>query len=275
MSGLELSEPFSGAIRFNQVSVTGTLPNSSSTSLSQHKSHTFTVTVNNTGVSPESFFVDARLPSTETVSLLDQNASGPATDMSLPLPAGLSFPYYFVPTDTTQLQASIAGSVPVSFDMEYFPGDPDVSPAVKTSGTSGSSKGDKASVTFSEAEVSPGFWTMNPDEIGPYGSSGAPAATASEAMKAVTRAFDPTVASSTGDMWSFFNGLSSSFAPVYVPSGDSATITIAITPTAKVGAKVSGTLFVDDYTIASFVTGTDLPNGDQLAAIPYSYTVSK
>lgn len=45
--------------------------------------------------------------------------------MTLPLPAsingGLPFPYYFVPTQTSQVQESLAGSVPVDFDSSYFP----------------------------------------------------------------------------------------------------------------------------------------------------------
>jgi hypothetical protein len=47
--------------------------------------------------------------------------------MSLPLAAGLTFPYYFVPSHTSQLQASLTGTVPVNFDMEYSRGDPDLS----------------------------------------------------------------------------------------------------------------------------------------------------
>ncbi len=82
--------------------------------------------------------------------------------------------------------------------------------------------------------------------------------------------------SPTGDFWSIINGLSNpvdGFAPVLLNPGQSATITVSVAPTGAPGSHVSGTLFVDDYTL-----GTSLVNGlfesDELAAIPYSYTVS-
>jgi hypothetical protein len=98
---------------------------------------------------------------------------------------------------------------------------------------------------------------------------------ATAALKAVTRAFDLTVTSSTGDLWSAANGLTSptSFSPMYVPAGDSVNITVEITPTAAAGTTVNGTLYVSDYVVGSF-TGVALPDADELAGIPYSYKVS-
>ena len=60
---------------------------------------------------------------------------------------------------------------------------------------------------------------------------------------------------------------------MYVAPGASATITVSVTPTGPPGTRVSGTLYVDDYT-----EGTEFFDGpvqsDELAAIPYSYTVA-
>jgi len=272
VTGSELTEAFHGAVRFNQVSVTNDLPRSSTVHLKHGKTYKYTVTVNNTGVAPEAFFVDPRLDHNATVKLLDQNGS--ATSMKLPLPPGLSFPYYYVPTNTSALEASISGNAPVTFDLEYFPGDPDVSPALNIPPVSSTIGHDKASLTLTEPEVSPGLWLLNPDEIGPYPASGAPSVTATATLKAVTRAFDLTVTSSTGDLWSAANGLTStSFSPMYVPAGDSVNITVEITPTAAVGTTVNGTLNVSDYVVGS-VTGLALPDADELAALPYSYKVS-
>ena len=51
------------------------------------------------------------------------------------------------------------------------------------------------------------------------------------------------------------------------------TITVTVAPTGPPGTHVSGTLFVDDYTLGTaFING--LVESDVLAAIPYSYTVS-
>jgi hypothetical protein len=94
----------------------------------------------------------------------------------------------------------------------------------------------------------------------------------SDNLNVVTQAFDPAVTSSTGDMWSAFNGLSSTFDPVYLSPGQSATITVTITPTGNVGSNVSGTLYVSDLTLGQFIGAAD-SNGDDIAAIPYSYTV--
>ncbi len=262
VSGSELQEPFTGAIRFDQVQVRSNLPQDGR--LVSGQTYTYRVTVHNTGLAPEAFFVDPRLNQLQTISLPDQNAY--PGDTTLPLAAGLTFPYYFVPSHTSQLQASLTGTVPVNFDMEYFPGDPDLS---------GVQSGDSASLTLTEPEVSPGLWLINPDEIGPYPATGAPTATATASLNAVTQAFDPAVTSSTGDFWSYINGLSGSFAPTYVPAGGSATITVSITPTAAVGSEVSGTLYVSDFTLGSFFfDGPALGDADDLAGIPYSYQVT-
>ncbi len=96
--------------------------------------------------------------------------------------------------------------------------------------------------------------------------------TASSSFSAVTKKFDPAVSSSTGDLWSAFEGLSSTLSPVYIPAGGNATITVKIAATGAHGSKHSGTLYVDDLTIAGFGGIFDLPNGDEITAIPYSYT---
>jgi hypothetical protein len=93
-------------------------------------------------------------------------------------------------------------------------------------------------------------------------------------MTAVTRAFDPTVASSTGDLWSAFNGVTTGFSPVYVPAGGTATITVKITPNGAPGSFQSGTLFVD-VALGGLNGIFDLPNGDELAVIPYSYQIAR
>ncbi len=281
VSGLELSEPFTGTIQFNQVNVTSNLP--THTRFETGSKQTFNVNVTNTGSAPEQFFVDPRLNQNETISLPDSNLVVPASNMALPLPLiplQNPFPYYFVPSNTSQLQASITGSAPVTFDLEYFPGDPDISPGVNSRwSTSGSINGDSANVTLNEPEVSPGLWLLNPSEIGPYGTGGAPLVTASANLNAVTQAFDPSMISTTGDFWALTsgiasgaNGLPSVFAPVYLLPGQSATITVNMTVTGTPGTRVQGTLYVDDLTLGSNFVG--LPASDQLAAIPYSYGIS-
>jgi hypothetical protein len=58
------------------------------------------------------------------------------------------------------------------------------------------------------------------------------------------------------------------------PRVTATSITVSIRPTAAVGTTVSGTLYVDDYALAS-TFGVALPDADGLAAIAYSYKVVK
>ncbi len=181
VTGNELTEPFSGTIGFNQVNVTSNLPNGF-TKISTGTTQTYKVNVTNTGTATEAYYIDPRLNQNVTISLPDLNGS--PSNMSLPLPAGEYFPIYAVPSQTSQLQASITGSAPVTFDLEYFPGDPDISPGLNTRwSTTGGIHGDSANVTLNEPEVSPGLWLLNPAEEGPFPASGAPTVTASANLK--------------------------------------------------------------------------------------------
>jgi hypothetical protein len=271
VTGDELAEPFTGAIEFNRVSVTSDLPSSPSVLLPELTASAFEVSVTNTGQAPEAFFVDPRLTATATVALPNLNPAVTETSFTLPLPAGLSFPYYVVPTHTYELQANLtrqSGAAPVTFDMSYFPGDPDVSPALAAPGVAGFSTGASASLALAGTpELSPGLWLVNPDEVGPYPPGGAPTDTVSATLSAVTQAFDPTVTSSTGDFWQL-----QTTNVLYLLPGQSGTISVDITPSGKPGSVQSGVLYVDDYVLASLFS-TPLPDGDELAAIPYTYTV--
>ena len=276
VTGDELAEPFTGAIEFNEVKVDGNLPDSPSTTLTEGVPVSFDVNVDNTGVAPEAFFADPRSDQTATYTLANQNLGIEANDFNLPLPAGLTFPFYIVPTHTTQLNANVtllSGSTPVTFDMTYFPGDPDVSPAVAAPGVTGTTTSSSASLTLTgQPELSPGLWAVNPDEVGPYPAAGAPTEAASASLSAVTQAFDTTVTTSTDDFWYPGSGASNF---LYLLPRESGVISVSITPTATPGTVVTGTLYVDDIVLASLFPPptTALPDGDELAAIPYSYTV--
>jgi hypothetical protein len=230
--------------------------------------------VKNTGLSPEEYFVDPRASGTATVRLTD--LIGSDQNMSLPLAPGFTFPLYVVPTDTTKLITTLTGSVPVTYDIEQFLGDPDLSPALAAAGVTESQSGDTANLTFTPGgQVAQGIWLLNPSQIGPYDTSGAPAATASATFKAVTQAFDRTVTSSTGDLFPVTSLSPKGFTPVAIMPGKSATITVSIKPTSAVGSKVSGFVNVDDTFLADVLIGLSDSSADELASIPYSYKVIK
>jgi hypothetical protein len=270
VSGLELQEPFTGTISFAKLPITGNLP--AGPLLTKGKTYAYKVTIHNNGKAPEAYFVDPRLHTTVKLTLPNQNPPSfggvNAHSMTLPLPAPtqsspLPFPYYLVPTESSQISESLTGSAPVNFDSSYFPGDPDLE---------GTQSGNSAHLTFNNAEVTPGIWTLIPSEIGPYNTTtGAPLVTASATFKAVTKAFDPAVSSATGDLWKSVEGLAGQPRYVYIPAGRSATITVHIKVTGAHRSRHSGILYVDDLSIAGFIVGFGLPNADEVIALPYHY----
>ncbi len=270
----ELSEPFTGKVEFNQVKATSNLPQGAT--LNQGQASTFHVTVKNTAATPEVFFLDPRAPGTTTIQLPDQN-SDQKTDqnMSLPLASGITYPFYLVPTETTALQTGITGSAPVTYDVDPLAGDPDLSPALTAPGVTASQSGNTASLDLTaSSELAPGLWGLFPSEVGPYPASGAPSVTASSSFKVVTQTFDSTVGSATGDLWTSFNKIGSgNFNPVFLQPGKSATISLTIRPAAAVGVQVSGTINLDDAFQANVLTGFEFGGGDELAVLPFTYTV--
>jgi hypothetical protein len=64
--GVALDVPFSGAVRFNLVSASSTLPDSSGAGISATNSASYGVTVHNTGVRTLLLSADARLPYSTT-----------------------------------------------------------------------------------------------------------------------------------------------------------------------------------------------------------------
>lgn len=260
--GAELSTPFTGQVQFDKVQAGSNLPHGGM-KLQQGHTYTFDVSVTNTGQSPQAFFLDPRLPSMTTMQLLDQNGSD--QNMTLPLDPGTTFPFYIVPTDTSSLQTSITADGPVTYDLGSFTGDPDLEAVTGTN---------SASLNLSSGdEIQPGLWLLNPSEIGPYGPAGAPTEHASATFDAVTQAFDPTVDPSTGDLWTAVNGLTSKFDPVYLNPGQSTTIPLTITPTASPGTRVSGSVNLDDTFEVNLATFFTSAGGDELASLPFSYTV--
>ncbi len=82
-----------------------------------------------------------------------------------------------------------------------------------------------------------------------------------------TQTFDPNATSSTGDFWQFAVDPSApGVAPLALNPGQSGNITVTLTAAGSPGTTVSGVVYVDD--LSQF-----LANGDDIAALPYTYTV--
>ncbi len=279
-SGDAVSSPFSVKVAYGAVKVKGSPPHGRQTRLKAGTPVTVPVKVTNNGTASLAYFVDPRLHATGTLSLAE--LSGVSQPISLPSSAA---PFWLVPTACTSLTDTAAADQPVNLDFFYQSGEPEVY---------GPHVGNGAQATVRAAQVSPGVWGADVGQVGPFAGP-APSGSFTISASARCRLFDPTVTSSTGDLWqagvtgqsaragTFTAHLERDGAglrhgarvgratptdtgPLVLAPGQTGTITVTITPHGPAGTRVKGDLFVDSLDL--FTDG-----GNQLAGLPYSYTI--
>ncbi|MFZ0382616.1 MAG: S8 family serine peptidase [Solirubrobacteraceae bacterium] len=266
--GNEISEPFTGNIRFNAVRASASgLPDNPSTTLAAGKPVTIPVTITNTGAAPEDYFIDPRLDGTTTLNL---PAVAP-TSGTVSLPMTSYFPTWFVPSETSSISVAQSSSLPAMFDVSPYNGDPDLASSRSGPGPLCSTS-ESVSYAPTGGSVTAGFWDAGPDECGPYATE-APSGTATVSLAATTEPFDSAVTSPTGDLWELSINPSASFSPVVINPGQTATVDVTITPSGAGGTVVMGNLYVDDFDSSVPPPAYDQFSGDQLAALPYAYTI--
>jgi hypothetical protein len=261
VSGTALSEPFTISANEGAVPASaGGLPDSPSVKLAAGTPTTYDVKITNNGPAPEAYFIDARLPATTQLNLVALNNA----TTTVPLNVNQNVPAYLVPTHSTALTASASttGPTPIEFDAQGPAGDPDI----------GSTAGASVIATFAADPIAQGLWGIAPDVVGAFGPSGAPNETVTTSWTTTSNAFDSTVTAPTGDLWLTSTNPAGNFSPVVVNPGQTATIPVTITPSGTAGTPVSGTLYVDDSNNIVFQNFLS-PNGNEVAAIPYSYTI--
>jgi hypothetical protein len=267
--GDEVAQQYTGNIAFNGVRASAAgLPDSRSVKLAAGAPVTVPVTITNNGAAPEDVFVDPRLNGTQSVSL----ASFSSNSVTLPMTG--SFPEWLVPTETSNAAAAQTSSLAAMFDWGDAIGDPDIGSASSGPGPL-CADSESASYNPPGGTVSAGIWYAAPTECGPY-SGPAPAGSATVSMTAQIKPFDPAVTSAPGDLWlAAVDGPSalSSFAPVVVNPGQTATINVTITPSGASGTVVSGSLYVDTSSTGTPTAVYSQLAGDELAALPYAYTI--
>ena len=267
VQGNELSQPFSGDIRFDAVRVSAPgVPDSTATTLPAGNAVIVPVSITNTGVAPEGFFVDPRLTTTQALKLA---AVAPSSD-TVGLPLTTTFlPTWFVPTETSSVSVAQTSTVPAMFDSGPLSGDPDLGSARSGPGPLCT---DTASVSYVPPDglVTAGLWFAAPTECGPYPGP-APKGSGTITMTAQAKAFDAAVTSSTGDIWLASVNPSTVFSPIVVNPGQTGVIDVTITPSGAAGTTVAGDLYVDDF--AGAVAPYSQLSGNELAAIPYAYTI--
>jgi hypothetical protein len=266
VAGNEISQPFSGNVVFNNVSVSASgLPDSASTTLAAGTPVTVPVTIKNNGAAPEEFFIDPRLNQSVSMPLAGQDPQ--VSGVSLPLTG--NEPDWFVPTEASSASTVSTATLPIMFDWGPFQGDPDLASHNPGAGPLCATT-EIASYSPPGGTIQNGFWGSAPTECGPYPAP-APAGSDSSAMFVVAKQFDTSVTSTTGDIELASIVPVSSFTPVIINPGASATIDVTITPSAAPGTVVSGTLYVDDF--LDNIPPYGQIASDELAGLPYTYTV--
>jgi hypothetical protein len=269
--GDEVSQPFSGNVKLDNTGIgvvvgAGGVSTISGITLPAGVPVTMPVTITNNSSTQQAFFVDARLNTTASISLA--NIDPPATSAGYALPLTGGGPEWLVPTQTSAVKAVATATLPVVFDYGPNQGDPDLV------GAPASASGTTATGAYSPSagKVQQGVWFAVPDELGPY-TGPAAAGLVNMTLTATTKAFDASITTAGGDLWlTALNGsVLSTFEAIIVNPGQTVSVPVTVTPTGASGTVVSGTLYID-----SLVNG--LPpygelTGDEVAAIPYSYTI--
>lgn len=264
-NGTALSTPFTVKLTDTaaKASISG-LPDSANTSLAAGTGTTAYIHVTNTGQVPEEYFVDSRLSQTATYQLPSQ------TDATVKVPILGLPPEFIVPSHTTSITATATAAKPIYFDYWSYYGDPDLGST--TNGT-------KASGTLKSAAVTDGLWVVSPFQKGPDGTKALPPLTTSTGLSATTQAFDPAVTSPTGDLWEQSIDPSTVINPYVVDPGQTVSIPVTITPKGKAGSTVTGTVYLDDTTLAAGAVTWAIeslvptPNATDVAAFSYKYKI--
>jgi hypothetical protein len=269
IEGATTAQRFLGTIAFNGVRArTAGIPSSGRVSLPAGKPVTAAVSVANSGVTSKDFFLDPRLATTGLVPLQAPHSYS----VTLPITNTQMLSPFIVPPAVTTLAITAHAPTPVSFDaftMSGAPpfggtGSPDVykSSAPQFQPVAGDFM---APITVQAPEVAPGPWQTMPEQLGPFGTTGAAPSTVDIGATAFGEPFDRQVATTTGDIWSPF---STQYQPLTLSPGQVGTIGVQIIPRGPPGTLVSGFLYLDTFNPNS-------SSGDELAAIPYAYTIGK
>jgi len=277
--GTEVSDAFTGKVSFLAPATASApgLPDSASTTEPAGTAITVPVTITNTGTAAQDYFTDARLDTSPTkVQLVPLGGSN---TVAIPESITETTPVYFVPAQSSSIKVSQSSTVRAMTDLSALFGDPDVASVSHLSTASlCATTGVSATDTPSGGELSSGLWEPAPTECGPFKSL-AKAGKATDVLTVTTLPFDKTVTSPTGDLEELATNAAAStppdqggtFAPVELAPGGSTTINVTVTPAGPAGTVVTGTLYIDAF--ESGVPPYGQGAGDEVAAIPYQYTI--
>jgi hypothetical protein len=261
-SGNQTSLPFTARIGFNTAQYSASqVPNNRNYRISASGGPvTIPISVTNNGALTEWYFADARLA---TLALSQLPTAVCSDTQTLPGFCG----YTFLPPEVSGVTFVGQSSVPITMDAYNFVG----YAAGYTNSPhlyARSIKNDTAVALLVAPEVPWGYWYIFPSLIGPYGPSGAPTEPVQTYASVLMKPFDPTITGDSGNVWQDLTFGTNTFNPLILAPGQSGTINLTITPDrSQVGHTVTGYIYLDTFNSTVFT-------GDEVARIPYTYTVS-
>jgi hypothetical protein len=267
-SGPSITEGFTGTIAFNSLNVVPAgVPDNVSTTISSSSPVDATITVTNTGNSPEMYYADPRLTTTHGYYLLPSGATyaGPVASDGFLAPTQTN-ELLFTPTGDDATDLNVEGVYDAGNGPVGYMGTPDVFSAGASNAPS---------VSYSAAEVPSGEWVEDSDNLACPCQAGGVDHNQKITIQAVgvMKDFDDAaiggnVTTSTGDFWT--NSLST---PLVLNPGASGVINVEINPTGSPGDQVTGNIYVD--TLAVEAPGYLNNNGfaEEVASVPYAFTV--
>ncbi len=233
---------------------------------------TFTIQVKNTTAATQDIFLDPRLAGSRSYTLSSLSSNRVRVPMNGSGPPAA----WLVPTESSGVIVTTGKAAhPFTFDLSPLIGDPD-SASYQPGAVNGSTT---PSVTVTrggtQGPLTPGAWSAAPAPPAGNGFRTGDASHENVTFKATiqTQPFDTNFNSAPEDFWygSVHLATLSTWSPVTVPAGATASISITLS---GVGP-VSGTLYVDSFVPIQYPVGPfQQAGGSELAAIPYSYTGS-
>jgi hypothetical protein len=274
-SGHDLVVPFTGTVSFDDAPVSSAdlapFQTGTAVPVAQGSSRTVSVQITNDSATDKTYVADPRTAEVTTVELTPFSTGMPAAVTDL---IGDSL---LVPPMTTQVAATVTAPIAVQAQLTgpsaplLLSGPNALGPVARpdSSGRAVST----AVLTASAGPLTPGHYGVLAGSVGPFGPDGAPPAVAFVTAEATTRAFDTNLLA--GDP--FAPGTTEPNA-VTIPAGQTATLTLTLTPTAAVGTQVDGVvnivqLGVDDP-YSTLVDPALTNTMDVIAALPYRYVVT-
>jgi len=263
VSGAPLPQTYRGSVTLNRARVTAVgIPYGR---VVRGRPRTGHVTVYNTGPQPQSYYLDARSDSAQTYTL---TPVGPPT-VALPL-QDENVPSWLVPTRTRRLTVGASATAPLEFDVMALD-NPTALNAPSSPDVEATPSGNTATAVHNANEVVSSLWGAFPSLVGP--TSGQEKGTVTMSARVLADGFDRAYTSTTGDpLLKTVDPGAPLSKPVVIPAGGHATITFTLKTLNAVGSRITGHVYIN--TLSPYGPQGLAGLGDEVAALPYTYTVS-